>query len=370
MKIAVITLHTIKNYGSVLQTLATQELFERFGFEVEVINYIREASLKKNLLTNWCGKNPIKRIVMLPTIRRWNTVFNQFLDKYIHMTDKIYTYDEDFRQYPINADLYCTGSDQVWNTGWNEGIIKPLYLSFVPKDKFKFSYSSSFGKEELTSEEVLATKPYFEEYNYISVREDYAKKMIERYYNLNSVHVVDPTLAFDGDYWRKYKVKNKLKGNYILIYNLNRSKDFDDYALELSKRMQLPLVRLCTRYDQIFRVGKSILVPEVFEFITLIDDAKCVITDSFHATAFSLNLNTEPICVYPEKYSGRLASILQITDCLHRHLTNYSDFDIINRPIDFISVNKKLAYQREKTYNYLQKVIDGYHLYIKDNNSN
>ena len=116
------------------------------------------------------------------------------------------------------------------------------------------------------------TKELIAKYNFISVREDYAKTMLQDYYGYkNAVHVVDPTLAYDGNFWRKYAPKSKIKGDYILIYNLNRSKEFDDYAIELSKRTGLPIYFLCRRYDQFVRPGKSILVPEVFEFITLID---------------------------------------------------------------------------------------------------
>lgn len=67
MKVALITLHAIKNYGSVLQTLATQEIFKEYGCDVKLINYIREDSLDKNLLHTWCGSNPVKQIAMLPT---------------------------------------------------------------------------------------------------------------------------------------------------------------------------------------------------------------------------------------------------------------------------------------------------------------
>ena len=56
------------------------------------------------------------------------------------------------------------------------------------------------------------------------------------------------------------------------------------------------MVRLCNRYDQFYRPGKSIIIPEIIDFIKLIDNAKYVLTDSFHATAFSMNMNTEPIC--------------------------------------------------------------------------
>lgn len=359
MKIDVITLHAVKNYGSVLQTLATQEMFKSFGYDVEIINYIREDCLDKNLMQYWCGSNLIKRIAMWPTIRRWDTVFNKFIKQHFNIGDKVYTYEDDFRDYPLNADMYCTGSDQVWNSGWNGGIEKALFLNFVPADKFKFAYAASFGKKELTDAEVEATKPFIDQYKYISVREDYAKTILEEQYGYTRCqHVVDPTLAYDGDFWRKYAPASKIKGDYILIYNLNRSKAFDDYAVKLSKMTGLPLVRLCTRYDQFYRPGKSVLVPEVFEFITLIDNAKYVLTDSFHATAFSLNMNTEPICIYPSEYGGRLESILRMTGSLQRHVENYEDFDVVNRKVDFDVVNRALEEQRSAIRSYLKKVFE------------
>lgn len=361
MKVALITLHAIKNYGSVLQTLATQEIFKEYGCDVKLINYIREDSLDKNLLHTWCGSNPVKQIAMLPTLMKWKSVFNKFITQHFDLTEHVYTYPEDFKKYPIDADIFCTGSDQVWNTGWNGGIIKSLFLDFIPDKKFRFAYAASFGKKTLSENEVKETKELIAKYNFISVREDYAKTMLQDYYGYkNAVHVVDPTLAYDGNFWRKYAPKSKIKGDYILIYNLNRSKEFDYYAIELSKRTGLPIYFLCRRYDQFVRPGKSILVPEVFEFITLIDNAKYVLTDSFHATAFSLNLNTEPICIYPSEYGGRLESILRMTDTLQRHVENYQDFDVINRSVDFEKVNTIFDEQRKKTREFLSKVFETY----------
>lgn len=361
MKIDVITLHAVKNYGSVLQTLATQELFQSYGFDVEIINYIREDCLDKNLMNYWCGSNPVKRVAMYPTLKRWEKVFNRFIREHFTLTEKVYTYEEDFKDFKLDADIYCTGSDQVWNSGWNGGIEKPLFLSFVPKEKYKFAYAASFGKKELSEKEVEETKEFIGQYRYISVREDYAKDMLEKYYGYTKCqHVVDPTLAYDGDFWRKYAPPSRIKGEYILIYNLNRSRAFDDYAVKLSKKTGLPLVRLCTRYDQFYRPGKSILVPEVFEFITLIDNARYVLTDSFHATAFSLNLNTEPLCIYPAEYGGRLESILRMTGALLKHVENYEDFDVVNRPVDFDVVNAALDEQRVKIRQFLNQVFDDF----------
>ena len=171
-------------------------------------------------------------------------------------------------------------------------------------------------------------------------------------------------MCVSGDFWRNYETERKIKSEYILVYNLNRSKDFDRYAMELARRTRLKLVRFCTRYDQFYRPGKSMLVPEVFDFISLIDNAKYVLTDSFHATAFSLNLHTEPICVYPKEFGGRLESILQQTNQTHRHISNYSDFDVINRPVDFECVETILKEERNKANVFLNNVVSEIHEFI------
>ena len=40
VKVGIITFHNVNNYGSVLQTYATQETFRRLGCETEIIDYM------------------------------------------------------------------------------------------------------------------------------------------------------------------------------------------------------------------------------------------------------------------------------------------------------------------------------------------
>lgn len=359
MRIDVITLNAVPNYGSVLQAFATQEILKQYGCKVYIVNYIREDIHPKNLMKSWCGNNIIKKIIMYPTLKRWEKVFGDFNKTYLNLTSNAYTTEKDFEKYPLKADAYCTGSDQVWNSKWNKDIILPLYLSFVPKTNFKFAYAASFGNENISKKEIEVTKKYIEEYNFISVREDYAKEILKNQYGYESaIHIVDPTLAMSPGFWRKYATPRKVKEEYILIYNLNRSRAFDNYAKQLSKKTGLKLVRFCTRYDQFYRVGKSMLIPEVFDFISLIDNAKYVLTDSFHATAFSMNLNTEPICIYPKDFGGRIKSFLSLTKSLHRHVKNYNDYEVIDRSVDFKMVNKILDSERKKVHDFLKMVIE------------
>lgn len=369
MRVDVITLQAVKNYGSVLQAFATQSFFEKHGCEVKIINYVRENCRTENLYKTYGVGNPIKVILMAPTIHRWKHVFGEFCEQYLHLTDGIYTSEEDFEHLPLEADLYCTGSDQVWNSKWNRGIIPQLYLSFVPDDKYKFAFSASFGQSRLEDEEVTETHEFISRYARISVRESSAVKILEEQYQYQgAVHILDPTLCMDADFWRKYAPKRKTRDNYILVYNLNRSRAFDKYAVALSKKTGLKLVRFCTRYDQFYRPGKSMLVPKVFDFISLIDNARYVLTDSFHATAFSMNMNTEPICVYPAEFGGRLESFLKLTDSEQRHIKNYEDFDVVNRPVDFNNVNYILKEERCKADLFVDEVLkDAKNFYGKNN---
>ena len=357
-KIDIISMDAVPNYGSVLQAFATRLFFEKKGCDVRFIDYARENVRYDRLLQSWSSGNLVKMVIMFPTITRWKKVFGDFRKRYLNLTEKQFTTEEDFKNYILRSDAYCTGSDQVWNSKWNNGIIPPLYLSFVPNDKYKFAFSASFGQSELSDDEVIATKPYIDSYKYISVREQSGKKILENQYGYpNATHLIDPTLMLTAEEWRKYSSKKIEKNDYILIYNLNKSKEFDNYAKKLANKTGLKLFRFCTRYDQFFRSGKSLAVPFVFDFISYIDNARYVLTDSFHATAFFFFFLTEPICVYPNEFSSRIEDFLTLTDSLQRHIHDYNDFDVLERSVDFDKVNNILDAERKKASDWVDVVL-------------
>lgn len=357
MKASIITLHSVCNYGTQLQAYATQEKMKQYFDDVVFVNYKRPDSYGIGLLNTFIKGNPLKIPIILPTLIFWKFLFGKFQKKYLNLSSKIYLKDSDFEEFEDCADVYFVGSDQVWNTGWNNGVIPPLYLSFVPDNKPKYAYSASFGKSQFTDSEIEESKKYIERFNYISVREESCVQILKEQYGVtNAVRILDPTLAMPPAFWRGIAPKRRIKEDYILIYNLQRSKEFDAYAEELSKRTGLKMYRFCTRLDQVLRNGKRIIMPDILEFITLIDNAKLVLTDSFHATAFCMNLNTEPICIYPTDYSGRLSEFLALVESKQRHPEGYDDFGVIDRHVDFGRVNEILDAERKKTEKFLSQI--------------
>ena len=368
-KVTVITLQNVRNYGSVLQALATQQVFKQLGCEVDFINYNKngKCSYLKRAFSYTKGKGLIAKIIypfiLIPSFIKEDKVFKKFIKNHLNQKGKERCCMDDFKDYPITSDIYCTGSDQTWNSGWNNGILPELFLKFVPDNVTKISYAASIGKDKLDDCEIEETKALLSRYQHISVREASAKDIIEHQLGLPSAtHVLDPTLQVDRNFWLSvlgdtYKTKYE-KGKYVLIYQLNTNPKFDKFAQEFANRKGWELVRFCVRHYQGLRCGKAELIPNVEDFIGLIANAGCVITDSFHATAFSCNMNTPMICIYPNEYSSRLASLLNLVGLENRHLTDFKDFSFVdNTEIDFTHVNEILSQQREIGWNFLKKAI-------------
>jgi uncharacterized UPF0146 family protein len=357
MKASVITLTSVRNYGTQLQALATQMKLREFYDEVEFINYRRPDTYGRGLFKSYAKGSVLRGAAILPTMALWHFKFNSFQKRNLRLTPETFESERDFDRYSQDADVFFTGSDQVWNSGWNGGIIPPLYLSFIGKGKRKAAFSSSFGRDALSISEVEECKPYLDEFDKISVREKSGEKILSADFQYTNVtQIVDPTLSLSAEQWRRIEPRNKIREEYILIYSLNKNPELDKYAEKLAKKAGLTAYRFCTRLDQITKSGKPLVVPNILDFVTLIDKAKYVITDSFHATAFSMNLNTEVICILPQKYSGRLSEFLELVHQKSRILTDYTDFDIINRKTDFNTVNEVLEHERKRVNDFLASV--------------
>ena len=365
-KVSLITLQNVPNYGSVLQCYATEQIIRKIGYEIETINYLPERMTKLGMLKAIKDKKDIfsksfvlrniARIVIYPSYIKRFYIFNKFRKKYLIQTKKQFKNNNELKKYFPRADIYCTGSDQVWNSKWNGGIDKAMFLDFVPKDKKCIAYSASFGKNKLEFWEIQETKQLLKKYKNISVREKSATEIL---YSLGyaSVQVVDPTLLLNGNEWRKISSNKYSEDSYILVYNLNRNKKIDKYAENLSKKTGLKIRFLSYQFHEFYKKGKIMCNPKVEDFLSLIDNAQYVITDSFHATAFSLNFNTQFIIVYPGKYSTRLQSILEITGLENRVAKDENDLSIVSEKIDFEKVNKVIDKERNHSIEWLKNAL-------------
>ncbi len=359
-RIAIITMHAVKNYGSVLQTLATQRLFELHGLQPIIIDFRRHWDTGFSYFFDVKGKSfkdILKQFIYFPSKSKQRKVFGSFLKKYISLTEHEYRSGEDFNQHPIDADLFCTGSDQVWNSGWNRGMKEEFFLTFVPEGKKKVSFAASIGKTSIDEEEKKTIAEYLKSYNAISVRERSSVELLNQIGFDDVELVLDPTLQLPQEEWRNLAgADNHIASDYVLLIQLNRNKEFDRFAVRFAKEKGKKLLRICLRVDQAILPGKAIIIPDVIDYLRYIADADYVLTDSFHAVSFCLGFEKNFYCVLPELYSSRIKSILADLDLMDRIVEGYSLSDQQVDKINYKKVNSLIEGLRSNSSKYLDKI--------------
>lgn len=364
MKISLITLHCVNNYGSVLQTYATQKVLSDMGNDVEIVDYYRpDLTLSHKLFSCYLYeqhnlKGLLKNLVFLPSNISMQKIFGDFRKKYFNLSTNKYLNDTDFAKHPIEADAYIVGSDQVWNSVLNHGLIRPYYLSFAKQGKKKIAYSSSFGVDRLKDDEKQFNKDLLSSFDYITTRELSGVDIVKDLGIYNVSQILDPTLLLSKEKWLDIAEPCQEKEPYILIYQLHHHDGLDDYISNLAKKQGLKVIRICYRYDEFRKFGHCVYLPRVEQLLSYISHANYVITDSFHVTAFSVNLNTQFESLVPAKqFGGRISSLLNLVNLQDRGVHDYTHCQY-DRKIDFTKVNDILDKKRKEDISLIKQKLN------------
>lgn len=365
VKIVIITLHRVFNYGSILQAYATQKVFEKNGCKVEIVDYITEQrtnrklflELPDNIVDNHASKS-IYIFLRFFSVLIKKLIFGSFLRKHCNLTSQRYITSEDIIKNPPEADIYVTGSDQVWNSKYNEGIDKGFFLEFAPKDKIKISFASSFGKSQLDENERNTIKEYLGRYNAISVREDDARQII-REMGYNSEWIIDPTLQLKKEEWLGIASPRLVKERYLILMLLyNEDNGATEYAREIADKKGLKLIKLSWELIKPHKVDRLLTHRSPQDFLSLFFYADFVVTNSFHGLAFSINFNRQFVMVPRNEFNSRIESLLRLTG-LENRLVNTTEqaIQVSKEIIDYNMVNKKIEMERTKANEFVERII-------------
>lgn len=288
MKIGILTFHRAINYGAVLQAYALRKKLEMMGNEVEIIDYIcpkirsdylPEFSIKKSLKTS------LNQLISAPFLLRRRKKFFSFITNNLVMSEMHETANNIEEKY----DMIITGSDQVWqyNLTGNDDI----YFLKDFEDVVKVAYAASFSlKNNKISERQFNM---LKSLDFISVRErenaDFLKRKMGRYVDT----VCDPTFLLSKKEWEQlsHQMRPKYK-NYVLAFNVLKTNGMLEFAFNLAKSSGKQLIVLTTSVQRKVK-GKYIRTADPIEFLSLIENADFIVTNSFHGTAFSIIFQKE-----------------------------------------------------------------------------
>lgn len=317
-KVGIITFHRSYNYGAALQAYATVQFLASIGYDPVIIDYcpsnLNEYGSFKTLfndVSNAGSALPIraaKALIKSFGNKKRLLAFNRFIDGEMPLTRKYYSCQELKKDLPP-VDIFCTGSDQVWNNYYTKEFDPSFFLAFAPDGSTCISIAASFGKEFFDLDDMDFIKKELRKYDYLSVRENTGLELLHKLGYDDADLMLDPTLLLQRDNWSSF-ASLPTKGDYVLVYQLHGESKTTSMAREYAKRKGLPLRAIVTMPYQCKPGCKHVIAPDVHEWVGLFKEARCVFTDSFHGTVFSLLFDKQLAVTLPPRFGSRITSLL------------------------------------------------------------
>ena len=326
MTIGIITFHRANNIGATLQAYALQKYIDENIAECELIDFMPNNLPQKNTkprkLLRLCRRiiTPIEYFFSQKKRARFYTFRKQFYK----LSKKEYWGDSEIRADPPRYDLLVSGSDQIFNLTLS-GDSESYYLNFIERTP-KISYASSFGRTDISPHERLMIKEELVKFKKISVREESAAKIIYDEIGVNPICVADPVFLLKENFWRGLRNnKYKINGEYILVYSMEYSEWMAKTINKAKVRYHMPIYIVCGSKSARRLNGKKLYDVGPQEFLSLLIDAKYIITNSFHGTAFSIILMKKFWCISHSSKNTRIENILNITGNSHKLIRSDSE---------------------------------------------
>ena len=362
LKIKTITCHNVYNYGASLQEYALLKYLNNLGYETEAINY--NPDYLSNHFNFLSVSNPrfdsnlmIKSIYLLLKLPgrllslRRKYSFDKFSSKYINSTKINYTSNQELKNNIPDADIYICGSDQIWNSFFQNGKDPAFYLDFVPEDKLKISYAASFAIETIEDDIKPFVYEKVKKLDFVSVRESSGVKILEDLGLDNIKHVLDPVFLLDQKSWDKIASKEKIENPYILVYDMDNNPYIKDFVLNMSKKNNWKIITISSGINY---ADKNLSTKGPDTFLSLIKNASFIVSNSFHAVAFSLIYEKQFIVFNrSEQINTRMRDIVNMLNIKETILAYNSSLDNYNYTIDYDNARPVLQEHIKKSKQFL-----------------
>ena len=357
IKVGILTFQDAHNYGAVLQAYALKKYISKLdNVEVKIINYhhynIPDGFPRKRKIDKMTLKNNERYKYSEPDhYMRWDK-FDKFIKELIDNEKRVYTNEEELEK--LDIDVWICGSDQIWNTDITRGFNKGFFLDFNTNGK-KVSYAVSMGIPRLPEKYEEEFKKCLNNLDYISVREENLMKYAKEFTSKNVVNVLDPTLLLNQDDYNDLIEENKIEEKYFLIYALGPDSRLEKIAKEKAKEKKIQIIEI-NDFKEKFHFCKQISNAGPGEFLTLIKNAECIVTNSFHGTIFSILFEKDFYTITRLNRNSRMESILSIVEMQDRLIDKPEEIKNVKIQ-NYTKAKERLKIESQKSRDFLEKAI-------------
>lgn len=367
MKVGILSMQRIANYGSFLQAYGLKSILEELGCEVEFVDYH-----PGNTLITADGGTGIKRkIAKVTEALKYNAPLKEkikFIKYKKNYATNYYPYlglSEEMNYSP-ELDLLVIGSDEVFNCVQNNTNIgfSPELFGQNNHAKRVITYAASFGNttvEKLKKYHVESkVADWLRKIDVVSVRDVNSSNTVKALTGVEPQHHLDPVLAYDF-MTNCTEIPPKVPDNkYMLLYG---------YSGRFTKE-ECKGIRSYAKNQglKIFCIGgvqdacDKFIDCNPFEAIAYFKNADCVVTDTFHGTIMSVIAQRQFISVVRKNGYGNSEKMTDLLDRLgltSRTVDKIHDVtELMLKKIDYKVVDNIICAERKRTYEYLRGEID------------
>lgn len=366
--VAVVTWRSSENYGTSLQAFALEWKIRSLGYRTRIVSSVKTSFSGRDRLLGVLKSFGIlsaavwlKRILSPaagapPSLRKrklaeWS--------RRVHRSADV-AYPHELKRLLRTTDCFVTGSDQIWNSYYS--FDPAMYLAFAGGRR-RVAYASSVGTASVNPVHADEVRFLLGKFAAIGVREKSAADMLRKFLGRDDVvQVLDPLLLLTAEEWSA--AARPGPGGYMLVYLIGTREEYAKQALDVKARSGIDrVVVVPSAENPFFRIDGCEVADSAdpFEFASLVRNAALVCTDSFHATALAMTFSVPFVEFVRFDDADEKSQNSRIYELLERYGLGGRLYDRgeWNAAIDFSSVQRRLADDREKSIAYLKKAIDG-----------
>ena len=371
MRIGILTLNTHTNYGGILQAFALSRVLQSLGHEPKVIYLPVRRKLpaykypfviaKRAILKLLGHQNRIFLEDYLNKVFLYSSKNTQlFIDKYIPNI-VVHNYVE---LKECDWDSFVVGSDQVWRPLYMGKNIANAFLQFAKEwNIFRIAYAASFGVDtwEYTHEIDEKCGRLLRKFDAVSVREESGVRLCKEHWDVEAVHMIDPTFLLPLSVYESLMMDypvGQTKGD-LLCYILDKSSSKDAFVERVATMMNLVPFQTNSKYEEDTATLEECIQAPVEQWLYNFTNAKLIVTDSFHACAFSIMFN-KPFVVIANKERGatRIKSLLKMFGLEKRMVSDKQPIDSTILEEDWNIINNKISQYRKSAFDYIEGVLN------------
>lgn len=370
MKIGVLTHKYSGNFGGILQCYALQETLKKMGHEVSVINFaVSQNSFKEKVSIFLKGGYSMSFVFsrILIYVNRGickkyelkNRKAKEFLDTNVNLTELVHI--ESISSLVCRFDAIIVGSDRVWGALGNR--ILPYFFDWEPfYQGLRISYAACTPNDSIPYYNRNKIKKLLLKFDHLSVRDSHTMDMVKRYTGRTPELVLDPTFIYDFPIYGEHRENGE---PYIFVYVLGLSIKGGHHAAinEIKEKTGLRWVKSIVVTKESLDVKKfsdEILFDvSPVEWITLLQKASFVYTDSFHASIFAIKYHRPFITYYSEHH--RATRLLDLKERFHldnHFVCHINEIDVSKiYSFNYETLDLLLDVEKKKSLDFIRRAL-------------